>query len=162
MHQPLSEPDEAIWVDLYDNFRMFLEDNSAMRRSRWFSGEVYFHLNGHVCKQNMHAWASEHVHNIMKTPLHQKNAQYGLVCHQVVLPDLFFSAVLRLLFIISIPSKKKFFHFSRVWVSTSKKDFWHTPWMQFWMYWMSILITKCCLIISLNGSDMGGHGHHTP
>jgi hypothetical protein len=34
--------------------------------------------------------------------------------------------------------------------------------MQFWMYWMSILITKCCLIISLNGSDMGGHGHHTP
>jgi hypothetical protein len=35
-------------------------------------------------KQNMHVWASEHLHNIMETPLHPESAQHGVFC-QVVL-----------------------------------------------------------------------------
>jgi hypothetical protein len=93
-------------VDLCGNFRMFLEDNSAIPRSIWFSGEAYFHLNAYVNKQNMRVWAAEHVHNIIETPLHPpKNAWYSLI-----LPS-------------SGAARPNFFHFSRVCVSNSKKDF---------------------------------------
>jgi hypothetical protein len=36
----------------------------------------------------------------------------------------------------------------------------HTLQMQGWMYSMRILTKEFCLIVNLNGLDMGGPGHH--
>lgn len=65
----LYDAGKAKRVDFCGDFKPFLEDNPAVSQSIWFSDEAHFHLNGYVNKQNMHVWANEHLHNIMKIPL---------------------------------------------------------------------------------------------
>jgi hypothetical protein len=53
MQQALVEGDKAKRVDFCGDFKMLLEDNTAVLQSTWFSDEAHFHLNGYVNKQNM-------------------------------------------------------------------------------------------------------------
>jgi hypothetical protein len=53
MQQYLLEADKARRVDFCVTLRCFLEDNTAVLLSIWFSDEAHFYLNGYVNKQNM-------------------------------------------------------------------------------------------------------------
>jgi hypothetical protein len=70
MQQALVKANKARRVDFCSNFKIFFEYNAAVLQSIWFSDEAHFHLNGYVNRQNMLLWASQHLHNIMETPLH--------------------------------------------------------------------------------------------
>lgn len=49
--------------------RCFGGENPAAPESIWFSDKSHFHLDGYVDQLNICAWASEHLCNIMQTPL---------------------------------------------------------------------------------------------
>lgn len=71
-------------------FKMFLEENLSVSERIWFSDETRFNFSGYLSGQNMHVWASEHLHNVMGTLLHPEECTVVLV-KKMVLSCPFFS-----------------------------------------------------------------------
>jgi hypothetical protein len=144
---------------------MLLEDNPAVPRSICWSDEACSHLNGYVNKQNIHAWATEHSHNLIETPLHPEECTMSCALHKkwycweilfddTVTVDHYLGAPRR---IYSV-SRRNGCQFRRNNFSIERGSA-HSR-MQRWVRSMSILTTECCPILILNSADMGGAGHH--
>jgi hypothetical protein len=128
----------------------------------------------------IYVWASEHRHNIMETLIHPE--EYMVWCALstscIVGPVFFLHCYVSSSLppcpprIISPISSRNGCHFWRnifqqdkVWphthTHTRARTHTHTLWMQCLMCSVSILMIESCVIVFLNGSDMGGHGRNT-
>jgi hypothetical protein len=160
---------------------MFLEDNRAVPLSTWFSEEARFNLNGYLNKQNTYVWAIKHAQNIMKTPLHPEKCTMCVACYvNKWYCWAVFSTILWTIIVISASRKRTFslspcpprriYPVSSRMVSFSMKHFFfflsaglvsamlrkcNVGYAE-WAFWR-----QCCLILFLNCSDMGSHGHHS-